>query len=161
MNKMRLMFGGMVGLGLLSFGCAAFSANEANASRKMIQGATDRISRMSRIDIDQGIVDKAVGDAIYRKSAEAVNRAAKSAENRMMNDIQNRVRQAIEKSAGNINERVARKIAQEMASVERDEIMNEVIKKTTEALVEKLGDELDGEVGRIGKIYQGIAAAIG
>lgn len=156
----KWIVGGSLAVAGLSLVAAALSASEVLRSRKLIGDATERISQLSHVEIDQRLVDQAVRDSIRTQSHAAVERAAKSAENRMNGDISNRVKQAVEKCMSGINERVAKKIASEMTDVERDEIMDEVISKTTDALVEKLGDELDGEIGRIGKIYQGIAAAI-
>ena len=51
-------------------------------------------------------------------------------------------------------------MSEEIEDISRDEIMDTVIQEVTDQLIEKLSSDLDNEVGKVGKIYQGIAAAL-
>lgn len=160
-TKIMIVTTGAIGLSIISAGCAVLSLLSARDSRRAIRGSTERLSRMSHVDIDKAIVDKALSEAVRNKSGEAVREAAARAENRMRADIGNRVHQAVSESMKKINREVANRLTLELSDVERDDIIRDVISQTTDALVEKLEENLDEEVGKIGKIYQGIAAAIG
>lgn len=149
-----------VGFGFLGLMGAAFCADELNKTRKMLGVATGKISEMSQVDIDKALVDDLVKKAVQTKAGEVVRNAAQSVKDDVTADIRNRVKQSVSGFAGEINKKVAKQIADEMSHVDRDEIVDEVIKRTTEKLVDKLGEDLDNEVGRIGKIYKGIAAAL-
>ena len=151
------LFAGIAGLSVLG---VTYTSLQARAMKKMIAGSAERISQMSHVDIDKRLVDQLVQKSVREQAGTACRNAADSARNEIMADMRNRVKQAVQNQASSINKQVAKTIADEMAEVNKDEIIEEVISATTERLVDKLGDELDCEVGRIGKIYKGIAAAL-
>ena len=137
------------------------SASELEEVRKLIGESTERIQSMSHVEVDQQIINNAVSKVVREKSSDAVRAAVQRVESATNADIQNRVRQAVEKQYGRIGDKVAKRIAREIESDSAyNDMRSEVINSAVEKLTEKLGDELDEEIGRIGKVYQGIAAAL-
>ena len=148
---------GIAGVSVLG---VTYTSFQARAMKRMIAGSAERISQMSHVDIDRRLVDQLVQKSVREQAGSACRNAADSVRSEIMADMRNRIKQAVQNQTASINKQVAKTIADEMAEVNRDEIIENVISATTERLVEKLGDELDAEVGRIGKIYKGIAAAL-
>jgi len=149
-----------VGTAFLSLMGVVYCAEETHQMRDMIAGSTERIREMSHVDIDKRMVDQMVQKAVREQAGNAVRGAAEKVEHDMMADIRNRVKQAVQNQTNDIGKKVAKQVGDEIADISRDEIMDSVIQEVTDQLVEKLSDDLDNEVGRIGKIYTGIAAAL-
>lgn len=132
--------------------------NEVTECRKILGDSEKRIREMSHVDIDQHIVNETMRKVVKEKAGEAVNSARRMIENDMSADLRNRVKQVVGNKSDEINRKVAEQLAKEMAEVDKDEITSQVIEATTEKLIDKLSDDLDKEVGKIGKVYKGIAA---
>lgn len=159
-NTKNILIGLGFGIAGLSLGGMVYSGLQVRSMKKMIAGSTERISQLSHVDIDKRLVDQMVQKAVRDQAGSAARFAADKVSHDVLADMRNRVKQAVNNQASEINKRVAMTIADEMEDISKDQIMEDVISATTEKLVDKLGDELDSEVGRIGKIYQGIAAAL-
>ena len=159
-NTKNILVGLSFGIAGLSLGGMVYSGLQARSMRKMITGSAERIAQMSQVDIDRRLVDQMVQKAVRDQAGSAARAAADRAANDVLADMRNRVKQAVANQTSEINKKVAMTIADEMENVCRDDIVEEVISQTTEHLVDKLGEDLDNEVGRIGKIYKGIAAAL-
>ena len=160
-SKITLMFGVCVGSTLLATFCAIACADRLNSIKKIVGESTERIQSMSHVEVDQQIINNAVSKVVREKSGDAVKAAVQRVESATNADIQNRVRQAVEKQYSRIGDKVAKRIAEEISDkYSRQDIIDKVVSQTVDELTEKLGDELDEEIGRIGKVYQGIAAAL-
>ena len=147
----------VAGMSLAGVGVCIFQTREA---RRMIAGAAEHVRDLSHVDIDQKMVDRLVMSSVKEQAHDAAKTAADRAGKCILADMTNRVKQVVNSKATDINRQVAEKIAEEVSDLKRDDIIEDVVSATTEKLVEKLGDDLDSEVGRIGKIYQGIAEAL-
>jgi hypothetical protein len=160
-EKVALAFGICTASAVVSIVFAACSARDVADTKKILGESVDRIRNMSRIDIDQRVINDAVSKVVREKSGDAVRAAVNRVETAANADIQNRVRQAVEKQYGRIGDKVAKRIAEEISDkYSRQDIIDEVVSQTVDKLTEKIGDELDSEIGKIGKVYQGIAAAL-
>ncbi len=159
-KKRKYIVGFSIGAAVVSLFGIAVCADKMNTMQKMIAGSTERINQMTHVDLDKRMVDQMVQKAVREQSGSVVRDAASKVEHDMMADIRNRVKQAVQNQTNEISKKVSKKVAEEIADISRDEIMDTVIQEVTDKLVEKLSDDLDEEVGRVGKIYQGIAAAL-
>ena len=148
------------GVGVMGIAAAAYSMDQANACKRMISDSQKRISELTNVDVDQYIVNEAVRKAVREQASEAVGHARRQIEKDMSADLRNRIKQAVGNKTEEINKQVADQLAKEMDAVDKDEIISQVMDATTDKLIDKLGDDLDHEVGKIGKIYKGIAAVL-
>lgn len=159
-NTKNILIGAFAAIaGLSTFG-VVYTSMQTRNMRKMIAGSTERIANLSHVDIDRRMVEQMIQKSVRDQAGAAAREAADKVQHDVAADLKNRVKQIIGNQASEINRKVASTIADEMADINRDDIVEEVISQTTEKLVDKLGDDLDNEVGRIGKIYKGIAAAL-
>jgi hypothetical protein len=160
-EKIGLAFGICAAATITSVLCAGACLSELSASRKLLGDSTERIRNMSHVEIDQRVINDAVSKVVREKSGDAVRAAVTRVESATNADIQNRVRQAVEKQYGRIGSKVAKRIAEELESdTVYSDIRDEVVSQAVDKLNEKLSDELDSEIGKIGKVYQGIAAVL-
>jgi len=156
--KIGLAFGFCTVSAVTAIAFAEKSSRELEEVRKLIGDSTDRIRNMSHVEVDQQIINDAVSKVVREKSSDAVKAAVQRVESATNADIKNRVRQAVEKQYGRIGDKVAKRIAE--SDTAYNDMRTEIINSAVEKLTDKLGDELDSEIGRIGKVYQGIAAAL-
>lgn len=148
---------GAAALSLLGIG---YCSGEMRKMQKMIAGSSERIRELSHVDIDRHLVDQMMQKAVREQAGSVAREAADKVEHDLLADIRNRVKQAVSNQTNEIGKKVAKQITEEIADISHDEIMDNVIQEVTDKLVEKLSDDLDDEVGRVGKIYQEIAAAL-
>ena len=159
-RKNKILTGALIGVGLGALGLGLYCGRQTRICRELIGSANRRIADMSNVDIDQNIINRAVEKAVREQSGSAVNAAVARIEEQTKADIRNRVKQAVGNATEKINARVATQIAKQTEELCVDDIKEDVVKHTTEMLVEKLSDDLDNEIGKIGKVYLSIANAI-
>lgn len=159
-NTKNILIGAFAAIAGLSTLGVVYTSMQTRSMRKMIAGSTERIANLSHVDIDRRMVEQMIQKSVRDQAGAAAREAADKVQHDVAADLKNRVKQIIGNQTQEINRKVASTIADEMAEINRDDIVEEVISQTTEKLVDKLGDDLDNEVGRIGKIYKGIAAAL-
>lgn len=145
-------------IGAIGAGCAAHAMNQADKCRRIIDESGRRIRDLSQVEIDRHIVDRLVRESVTEQAKKAVHSARKNIEDEMTADLRNKVRDIIGDKTKEINDKVAEQLAKQMAQTDTDDIIRDVTSATTEKLIDKLSDDLDNEVGKIGKIYKGIAA---
>lgn len=156
----NIIVGVSIGTAILSLLGISYCADQMNAVKSMVGASTERIRNLSHVDIDRGMVDRMVEDSVRKQAGDAARAAAMKAKDEIMTDMRNRVKQAVNNQKGEIAKKVAAKFAEEISETDKNDIISDVIDATTDKLIEKLGDDLDSEVGRIGKIYKGIAAVM-
>lgn len=139
---------------------AVYMAVETHNMKKMLAGSAARISQMSHVDIDRSLVDRMVQKSVHDQASSVCRTAAERIQNDVTADLRNRVKQAVANQTASISKQVAKKIAEEMSETDKDDIVESVVEATTERLVEKLGDEIEDETSRLGKVVQGIVAAM-
>ena len=159
-TKRKVIVGVSVGAAVLSLFGVACCLDETRQIKNIVAGSSERIREMSHVDIDKRMVDQMVRDSVKSQAGSVVRDAAQRVEHDTMADIRNRVKQAVQNQTERISKDVSAKLADEISGISRDDIIDEVVKEVTDKLVEKLSDDLDNEVGRIGKIFQGIAATL-
>ena len=159
-NIKNVLIGIGFGIAGISTVGLCYSVVQTANMKRMIAGSTERISQLSHVDIDQRLIDRMVQKSVKEQAGYATRMAAENIQRETLADIRNRVKQAVSNQTDTISKKVAANIVDQISESDKDEIIEQVIGATTDRLVEKLGDDLDSEVGKIGKIYQGIAAAL-
>lgn len=159
-NTKDWVVGFSIGAAALSLFGIGFCVNRMNTMQEMLGASTEHIKSMSHVDIDKRMVDRLVEQSVKEQTSKVAQSAANRVVNDMANDIRNRVKQSVGNQTAKIHDKVSKALADEIAQMDKDEIIDDVVKATTDQLIEKLSDDLDNEVGRVGKIYKGIAAAL-
>ena len=162
-TKRNLIIGfGVFGIttGVLGLTGVGICMRRTNTMKQIIAGSAERIKDLSHVDIDHRMVESMIQKSVREQAGTVARDAADKIRHEVESDLKNRVKQVIGNQTAEINKQVAKAVSDEMAKVNRDDIIEDVVAQTTEKLVDKLSEELDAEVGRIGKIYKGIAAAL-
>lgn len=146
--------------GLSVFGIA-YSCNQTRAMRCAVLGSAEKIKDLTHIDIDQDMVDHLVQKSVKEQASSVAHEAANKIRTEYANDLRNRVGQCLKLKSSDIEKQVAKEIRDQISGMDKNDIISDVVDRTTELLADKLSEDLDAEVGRIGKIYKGIAAMVG
>ncbi|MBQ8707865.1 MAG: hypothetical protein IJ523_07250 [Succinivibrionaceae bacterium] len=146
---------------------AVYCHSQMRKSVKLLNKAADSVSELTVVDVQQGIIDRAINNAANREVGRAVNRAMRMMEDGIASETQKRVRNAVQQSQGKLQKAVTDAIAKEAAKVDKDDIMEEATERAKEMLLERFDGKLDGlmsdyqrNLDNVGKIYQSIASSM-
>ena len=159
-TKAIIITGVGAGLGLAGIACFGYSIREIRSMRKMILGSAEKIGKMSRVDIDQRMVDSLVNQSVKEQAGAVARHAVDKIRSDYTADMKNRVKQILASRGDLIKKELAKEIADQISETDKETIMSDVTDKATELLVEKLSEDLENESGRISKIAKGIAAML-
>ena len=146
---------------------ALYCHNQMRKSVKLLNKAADSVAELTVVDVQQGIIDRAINNAANREVGRAVTRAVRLVEDEMTSETQKRVRNAVQQCQGKLQKAVTDAIAKEAAKVDKDDIMEEATERAKEMLLERFDGKLDGlmsdyqrNLDNVGKIYQSIASSM-
>ena len=159
-----------IGLWALAGISAAAAVACFRQNRKMLRlvgKATSAIGEMTVVDVQQGLVEKAVNAAANREVGRTVAKAVNALSDELTSETQRRVREAVKQNAAKAQKAVTDAIAREAGKIDTAAIIEEATEKAKEALREKFDGKLDGLMGdyqrnldNVGKIYQSIASSM-
>lgn len=151
----------------ISVAAAIFCHREMRRSVKLLNKAADSVSELTVVDVQQGIIDRAINNAANREVGRVVNRAVRVIEEDLTNDTQKQVRSAVQQCHGKIQKAITDALAKEAAKVDQSDIMEEAVERAKEILLERFDGKLDGlmldyqrNLDNVGKIYQSIASSM-
>lgn len=146
---------------------ALYCHSQMRKSVKLLNKAADSVAELTVVDVQQGIIDRAINNAANREVGRAVTRAVRLVEDEMTSETQKRVRNAVQQCQGKLQKAVTDAIAKEAAKVDKDDIMEEATERAKEMLLERFDGKLDGlmsdyqrNLDNVGKIYQSIASSM-
>lgn len=146
---------------------ALYCHHEMRKSVKLLNKAADSVAELTVVDVQQGIIDRAINNAANREVGRVVSRAVRTIEDDMTSETQKRVRGAVQQCQGKIQKAVTDAIAREAAKVDQSAIMEEATERAKEMLLERFDGKLDGlmsdyqrNLDNVGKIYQSIASSM-
>ena len=146
---------------------ALYCHNQMRKSVKLLNKAADSVAELTVVDVQQGIIDRAINNAANREVGRAVTRAVRLVEDEITGETQKRVRSAVQQCQGKLQKAVTDAIAKEAAKVDKDDIMEEATERAKEMLLERFDGKLDGlmsdyqrNLDNVGKIYQSIASSM-
>lgn len=158
---------GMCVLTGVSVIAAVYCHRQMKKTFRLVGKAADNVAELTVVDVQQGIIDRAINSAANREVGRAVNRAVQMVEEDILNETQKRVRGAVQQSQGKIQKAVTDAIAKEAAKIDQSTIMEDATEKAKEVLLERFDGKLDGlmsdyqrNLDNVGKIYQSIAASM-
>ena len=146
---------------------ALYCHNQMRKSVKLLNKAADSVAELTVVDVQQGIIDRAINNAANREVGRAVTRAVRLVEDEITGETQKMVRSAVQQCQGKLQKAVTDAIAKEAAKVDKDDIMEEATERAKEMLLERFDGKLDGlmsdyqrNLDNVGKIYQSIASSM-
>lgn len=146
---------------------AVVAAVDMRKTLKLVDKAADHVSDLTIVDVEQTIIDRAIGNATNREVGRAVSKAVRSLEESITEETQKRVRAAVEQNYGKLSKTVIEAIAREAAKVDKDDVMREATERAKDLIVERFDGKLDGlledynrNLDNVGKIYQSIASSM-
>lgn len=146
---------------------AVYCHKQMKKTFRLVNKAADNVADLTVVDVQQGIIDRAINNAASREVGRAVNHAVRIVEDDILNETQKRVRGAVQQSQGKIQKAVTDAIAREAAKVDQSAIMEDATQKAKEMLLERFDGKLDGlmsdyqrNLDNVGKIYQSIASSM-
>ena len=129
----------------------------------VVNSAVTDVASLTYIDVQQAVVDKAV----ERAAANAAGKAVKATENLMRDTVSAAVTNAVANSKGQLKASVTEKIAQEVALIDKAELIEDIEAQAKQLIVDKFEGKLDGiasdfsrNLENVGKIYQSIAESM-
>lgn len=157
----------LVALSGASIIAAIYCHAQMKKTVKLVNKAADSVAELTVVDVQQGIIDRAINNAANREVGKAVSRAVRMVEDGIASETQKRVRNAVQQSQGKLQKAVTDAIAKEAAKVDKDDIMEEATERAKEMLLERFDGKLDGlmsdyqrNLDNVGKIYQSIASSM-
>lgn len=147
-------------VGVTGLICLGYSVHQVRSMRRVLLGSAEKIAELSHVDIDQTIVNNMVKKAVQEQASAAAAKAANKAVDVCGADMINRVKQILQNKKIDIETQLSDEILKQISQTDKDDIIDDVTEKASEMLVEKLGEDLNAEIGRMGKIYKGIAAIV-
>lgn len=156
--KAGRIFGVVLALG--SVAAAVYCGKKLSDVMGVVNSAITDVSSLTYIDVQQAIVDKAVEKAAQN----AAGRAVKASEALMRDTVEKAVTNAVANSKGTLKQAVTEKIAQEVADIDKSELVDDITEQAKQMIVDKFEGKLDGiaadfsrNLENVGKIYQSIA----
>ena len=157
----------LVALSGVSLAAAIYCHVQLRKGIKLMNKAADSVAELTVVDVQQGIIDRAINNAANREVGRAVNHAVRLVEEELTSETQKRVRGAVQQCQGKLQKAVTDAIAKEAAKVDKDDIMEEATERAKEMLLERFDGKLDGlmsdyqrNLDNVGKIYQSIASSM-
>lgn len=166
-------FGFVMEIGILAIGCVGIGyglkcRKQLNELSDKIDKSIDEIEKGTIIDVSEDIVEKAVNDAVAKKTSDAVNKCVSRVIVDVDKDLHNQVKNAVTKKYESMEASVTREIEKQIKEIDIDSVKDEVIVKAKEAASEKFNDSLDDvlnefkeRLNSITKVYKSIEDAIG
>lgn len=161
----KLKAGRIVGyvLAAVSVGAAIYCGKKLKDVTGVVNSAVTDVASLTYIDVQQAVVDKAV----ERAAANAAGKAVKATEGLMRDTVASAVTNAVANSKGQLKAAVTEKIAQEVALIDKTELVKDIEEQAKQLIVDKFEGKLDGiasdfsrNLENVGKIYQSIAESM-
>lgn len=146
-----------------SVAAAVYCGKKLKDVMDVVNSAVTDVSNLTYIDVQQAVVDKAV----ERAAANAAGKAVKATENLMRDSVSAAVTNAVSNAKGQLKAAVTEKIAQEVALIDKSELVEDIEEQAKQLIVDKFEGKLDGiaadfsrNLENVGKIYQSIAESM-
>ena len=164
----RFDMGFVVELGFVAVGCIGIGyglkcRNEMKELAEKIDKSIDEIEKGTVIDVSEDIVEKAVNEAVAKKTTDAVNWCVSRVIVDVEKDVHAQVRNAVTKKYESMEASVAHEIEKQVKEIDIDSVKEKVVEKAKEAASEKFNDSLEDvlnefkeRLNSITKVYKSI-----
>ena len=164
----RFDMGFVVELGFVAIGCIGIGyglkcRKEMKELADKIDKSIDEIEKGAVIDVSEDIVEKAVNEAVAKKTTDAVNRCVSRVIVDVEKDLHNQVKSAVTKKYESMEASVTREIEKQIKDIDIGSVKEKVVEKAKEAASDKFNDSLDDvlnefkeRLNSITKVYKSI-----
>lgn len=154
-------------VGFIGIGYAIGKHLKLKAICEKLDKSVDELSDSIDVDISQAFIEKAVNEAVHKRTNVAVNRAISAIINDVEADMYRQIKHVIADERPLITKSIAQEVKGQIKSIDPDYLEKEIIRQVKEEAIEKVDDKLDDVVEdfndkleNISKIYSSIAKAI-
>lgn len=151
-------------VGLVGVGYGLYITNKMNKLAGKIDKTVDELSGDIKVEINDGLVEKALDKAVEREVGITVQRAAASITHEIKDNIRKEVKSSVQSAYANIKSDVTKEVERQVGNINISDIRNEIVEKGKQAAVEKLNSSLDdicdkfnNDLHNVSKIYESIA----
>ena len=137
---------GVIGLAAAVLGIAEHK--KCNDALNKLDTTVDEMSRNQQVDIEQAIVERAVNQAVERKSNAMVSTAIDNAREEVREDIRRKIRDAVDAEFERQKPDISGRLAAEAENIDMDELKKDVTSKAEAAILKKFY-----EMGGMPRIY--------
>ena len=154
---------GIVAVGCIGIGYGLKCRKEMKELAEKIDKSIDEIEKGTVVDVSEDIVEKAVDEAVAKKTTDAVNRCVSRIIVDVEKDMHNQVKSAVTKKYEFMEASVTREIEKQIKEIDIDSVKEKVVEKAKEAASEKFNDSLEDvlnefkeRLNSITKVYKSI-----
>lgn len=137
---------GVIGL-IVGVATSCYTLYQNHKNKQELKEITDKlnmtiddVSRNTKVDIEQRIVDKAIERAVEREVHRATVDAVSAVKADLHETIAKNVKKEVDAQYKNLTEEVSEKISEQVAAISEDALANKVIPRV-EAKLQKRGEE--------------------
>ena len=163
--KEKIMLGVSLVAAATGIGCLGYSIHKERKLGRMLSNSISRVDELTEVRVSEGIVNKAIEDAVEREVSKVAKRAAEDFGDRIETDVSNRVKGAVEQHLARLQKSVGEQVAREVSKINKDDIMNEVLERAKEeaakefaSALKNVTDQYQQNLNNVGEIYQQIAS---
>ena len=158
--------GGFV-VGLVGIGYAVGTRSKMNQVSEKLDKSLDDIVNDDKIDIPNGLIERAVERSVETKTRVAIDNAVSRAMQKADSIIRSSVSSAVESQYASLKDRVLDEMIKRVSNINEYRLRDDVYKAAKEKAVEKFEANLDdilekfnSDLENVGKIYKSIANAM-
>lgn len=151
-------------VGLIGIGYAAGTRSKMNQVSEKLDKSIDDIIRDTRIDIPNGLIERAVERSVETKTRIAIDNTVSRAMQQADNIIRSSVSTAIKNQYGALKNQVLGEMTKRVSNINEERLRDDIYNAAKEKAVEKFEANLDdilekfnSDLENVGKIYKSIA----
>lgn len=141
--------GGLGLLGMLVYG--GVKLIQLSGIAKKVDTSVRDLSKMTVVEVEQSLVDKAASEAMDREIRRIVEQSGRSVANHINYEVNTKVRDAVKSQYEDIACKVVKKIGDELAGMDRTEVTRRIERRAEEMVVEKLDHATDEALDKFNK----------
>lgn len=151
-------------VGLVGIGYAAGTRSKMNQISEKLDKSLDDIVRDTRIDIPNGLIERAVERSVEAKTRIAIDNTVSRAMDKADSIIRSSVSTAIKNQYSELKNRVLGEMTKRVSNINEERLRDDIYNAAKEKAVEKFEANLDdilekfnNDLENVGKIYKSIA----
>lgn len=141
--------GGLGLLGMLVYG--GIKLIQLSGIAKKVDTSVKDLSKMTVVEVEQSLVDKAASQAMDREIRRIVEQTGRSVTNHINYEVNTKVREEVKSRYDDIASKVVKKIGDEIAGIDRTDVSRRIERRAEELVVEKLDRATDDALDKFNK----------
>lgn len=141
--------GGLGLFGLVVYG--GIKLIQLSGIAKKVDTSVKDLSKMTVVEVEQSLVDKAASQAMDREIRRIVEQTGRSVTNHINYEVNTKVREEVKSRYDDIASKVVKKIGDEIAGIDRTDVSRRIERRAEELVVEKLDRATDDALDKFNK----------